>query len=137
VLGGLWTLWGAFGALAGLSLGMIATGTYVAATRAEGAARVLPTLGLLFGTGTLLAVAGLAMMLTGRRLLARSARGRLAALLCALPNLLLVPFGTALGVYTWWVLLNDDARREFRARGQPCPPPPPSTSYNQGHEHSD
>jgi hypothetical protein len=31
----------------------------------------------------------------------------------AIPNLLIVPFGTALGFYTFWVLLNDDARREF------------------------
>jgi hypothetical protein len=36
-----------------------------------------------------------------------------AALLLALPNLLVLPFGTALGVYTYWVLLNNDARDAF------------------------
>jgi hypothetical protein len=29
------------------------------------------------------------------------------------PNLLVIPFGTALGVYTFWALLNDEARRVF------------------------
>ena len=29
------------------------------------------------------------------------------------PEGVLVPFGTALGVYTFWVLLNNDARRTF------------------------
>jgi len=38
---------------------------------------------------------------------------RAAALGLAAPNLVIVPFGTALGVYTFWVLLNDDARRGF------------------------
>jgi hypothetical protein len=37
----------------------------------------------------------------------------LAALVLAVLNLIVVPFGTALGFYTFWVLLNNDARREF------------------------
>ena len=40
-------------------------------------------------------------------------RAGVAALILAVPNLIVVPFGTALGIYTFWVLLNDDARREF------------------------
>ena len=43
-------------------------------------------------------------------------RARLASLILAVPNLVLVPFGTALGVYTLWVLLNDDARQAFGRR---------------------
>jgi len=35
-------------------------------------------------------------------------------LVLAVLNLLLIPFGTALGVYTLWVLLHDDARALFR-----------------------
>ncbi len=53
------------------------------------------------------------MVLIGRSLARRHASGRVLALVCAVPNLLLVPFGTALGIYTFWVLLNDDARRDF------------------------
>ena len=51
--------------------------------------------------------------MTGWAIRRRSRRGRLAALALAIPNLVLVPFGTALGVYTFWVLLNNDARRAF------------------------
>ena len=53
------------------------------------------------------------MMATGRAVRACRAHGRAAALALAVPNLVIVPFGTALGVYTLWVLLNDDARRVF------------------------
>ena len=115
-LGWLSALWGTFGLLAGASLGVIATGTWLAAAGAETAARLVPALVLLLGAALVLTGAGLAMVLTGRALLGRRATGRLAALCCAVPNLVLVPFGTALGIYTCWVLLNEDARREFGLR---------------------
>jgi hypothetical protein len=59
----------------------------------------------------LLAAAGALSAARGLRL--RLSIGRVAALVLAVPNLVVVPFGTALGIYTFWVLLNDDARREF------------------------
>jgi hypothetical protein len=31
----------------------------------------------------------------------------------AVPNLFVLPFGTALGIYAFWVLLHDEARRMF------------------------
>ena len=102
--------------LAGASLGVMAFGTWLAAGSADTAARLVPALMLLMGAAVFLAGAGLAMVLTGRALLRRRAAGRLTALCCAVPNLALVPFGTALGVYTCWVLLNEDARREFGLR---------------------
>jgi hypothetical protein len=33
-----------------------------------------------------------------------------------MPSLVVIPFGTALAVYTFWTLLNDDARRAFGGR---------------------
>ena len=39
--------------------------------------------------------------------------GRLGALVLAVPNLVVVPFGTALSLYAFWVLLNDDARQRI------------------------
>ena len=30
-----------------------------------------------------------------------------------MPSLVVIPFGTALAVYTFWTLLNDDARHAF------------------------
>jgi hypothetical protein len=58
-------------------------------------------------------IGGILMALAGRAVVRRKQRGRTAVLLLALPNLAVIPFGTALGVYTFWTLLNDDARREF------------------------
>lgn len=40
--------------------------------------------------------------------------GRLAALGLAVPNLFVLPFGTALGIYALWVLLHDETRRMFQ-----------------------
>ena len=39
--------------------------------------------------------------------------GRLAALGLAVPNLFLLPFGTALSIYAFWVLLHEESRRSF------------------------
>ena len=40
--------------------------------------------------------------------------GRLAAMVLAVPNLFVLPFGTALGIYAMWVLLHDEARTHVR-----------------------
>ena len=45
----------------------------------------------------------------------RSAAGRVLMLALAVINLLILPFGTALGVYGLWVLLTDEGRRLFVA----------------------
>ena len=57
--------------------------------------------------------------------------GRVLSLALAVVNLLVLPFGTALGVYALWVLLTNDGRRLFEPRrrsairstvmSQPCP----------------
>ena len=41
--------------------------------------------------------------------------GRLVTLGLAVPNLFLLPFGTALGIYAFWVLLHNEARHFFEA----------------------
>jgi hypothetical protein len=114
VLGWLHVIWGGFGLLAGASLVLLAGGTQAAlvgqpdAGPAEAAA-----VWILLGCGGVLGLIGGAMIWGGRALL-RAQRGARAAVLgLAIPNLLLVPFGTALAGYTCWVLLNDDARRQF------------------------
>ena len=68
---------------------------------------------VLLTVGGVLMTGGAACATTGWFLRLIRGRARLAALLLAVPNLILVPFGTALGVYTFWVLLNNDARRAF------------------------
>jgi hypothetical protein len=114
-LGWLHAVRGAFGVLTGVSLLVLAAGTGVTITDHDEADRGTgrAAVGLLGFCGISLALSGVGFLLVGRSLLRRRLRGRLAALLLAVPNMVLVPFGTALGIYTFWVLLNDDARRAF------------------------
>ena len=51
----------------------------------------------------------------GRGLQTRKAWARNLALMLAAFNLLLLPLGTALGLYTLWVLLHEHVRVEFHA----------------------
>ncbi|TAK19402.1 MAG: hypothetical protein EPO35_00185 [Acidobacteria bacterium] len=114
VLGLLHMVWGVFAGLAGVSLIILAAGTNAAVNAApldaDGSSAAVWLLG---ATGVILLAAGLGLASTGRRLRRVQAGARQAALVLAVPNLLILPFGTALGVYTYWVLLNNDARDAF------------------------
>jgi hypothetical protein len=58
------------------------------------------------------------------------AAARLGALGLAVVNLVLLPFGTALGVYACWTLLTEDGRRLFEPPPEAGPPyPPVSTAH--------
>jgi len=113
VLGTLHLVWGAFGVMTGLSLGILAVGTRAALAGGVFGMGERAAVALLAIVGVVLVLGGGATVMTGWAIRRRSRRGRLAALALAIPNLVLVPFGTALGVYTFWVLLNNDARRAF------------------------
>lgn len=114
VLGWLHALWGVFGVLTGASLLIIATGAVLSAGElGDSSGPLVPAIILLVAAGLLLGLYGLVMIGVGRALKRRSSGSRLAALLCVAPNLIVIPFGTALGLYTCWVLLNDDARQAF------------------------
>jgi hypothetical protein len=114
VLGWLHALWGIFGLLTGLALLLIALGAVLSvADLGDDTRSIVPTVILLLAAGVTLGAIGVVMMVVGRALRLRRPGGRRAALAMALPNLLLLPFGTALGLYTYWTLVNDDARRAF------------------------
>ncbi len=113
VLGLLHLVWGAFGIMTGVSLSLLAAGTRASLTGQSFGLGERAAVVLLATVGGSLILAGVASAWTGRALRRREGRGRLVALLMAVPNLVMVPFGTALGVYTFWVLLNDDARKVF------------------------
>ena len=49
----------------------------------------------------------------GRALRRGQAAGRSAVLWLSVPNLFVLPFGTALGVYALWVLLHNESRARF------------------------
>lgn len=114
VLGRLHVMLGCLAVLVGASLLILAGGTSTALTELDDlgqAGRV--GVWLLVWCGAISIVAGVALFLTGRGLARRRQAARMWALAIAVPNLLVVPFGTALSIYAFWVLLNDEARRAF------------------------
>ena len=68
---------------------------------------------LFTGIALMLAVIAAATLTTGWSLLKRKPWGRTLALVMAFVSLLKPLFGTALGVYTLYVLLPDEARTEY------------------------
>src|SRR5262245_11580188 len=103
--------------LVGVSLLLLAVGALVQAGNVGFAA------GLTAGIFALVAV--FALMWGGAHLWAamllrkRQPFGRVLTLGLAVINLLLLPFGTALGIYAMWILLTNEGRRLF----EPQPPP--------------
>jgi len=51
----------------------------------------------------------------GRQLKKQRPSARLLSIGLSVGNLILLPFGTALGAYSFWVLLKDEGRRLFEA----------------------
>jgi len=62
----------------------------------------------------LFVIGGLAGLTAGWGLLARQPWGRMLALVLGALSLLDMPFGTALGIYTFWVLLPAQSEEEYR-----------------------
>jgi hypothetical protein len=56
---------------------------------------------------------GVANSWAGQALRRTEPRGRTVTLGLAVPNLFVLPFGTALGIYALWVLLHNDTRTFF------------------------
>lgn len=114
VLGWLHLFWGGFGVLAGGSLLVLSAGTSAALLRfVDSGPAERAAVWILVGCGAFLLLLGLAMAAAGRALRGRRPKARLAVLLLSVLNLVVAPFGTALAVYSYWVLLNDDARHQF------------------------
>lgn len=76
-------------------------------TRDPVAMRILSTIGAI--VGTLLVVVGIPGIVAGIGLLRRKSWARILAIVVGALDILDVPLGTALGIYTFWVLLDDDA----------------------------
>jgi hypothetical protein len=73
---------------------------------------LLPAIGLIF------LVCGVVGIVTGWGLLAKQPWARMLAIVFGGLNLVDLPFGTALGVYTLWVLLPAESEREYRVTSQ-------------------
>ncbi|MBI2222816.1 MAG: hypothetical protein HYU53_16625 [Acidobacteria bacterium] len=126
LLGLLYIVWGALGVLLGISVLLLAAGAVAIA--ASGMHRG-PEIGAaltafaLTAASIVLLIGGGANVWAGAGLRRHRGAARITALGLGLLNLFLLPFGTALGIYTFWVLLNQDARARFEpAPAQPSEP---------------
>jgi hypothetical protein len=67
------------------------------------------------GIGFLFVAAAVVGLIAGWGLIQRESWARMLAIVTGCLNLVDVPFGTALGIYTLWVLLPAESEREYRA----------------------
>jgi hypothetical protein len=116
LLGILANLWGALATLVGLSMLLLAAGA-LALVAGPGAETVSFAAGLtaaVFASiGAFSLAWGMAHIWVATLLRRRSGLGRAIMLGLAVVNLLVFPFGTALGAYALWVLLTNEGRRLF------------------------
>ncbi|MFM2126208.1 MAG: hypothetical protein RL328_2659 [Acidobacteriota bacterium] len=108
ILGILWIIHGCMHILPGLALMFIFQPRVLPQDVPPFVFNFMPFLGaLLTGSGALCA-------LVGSGLLMRQRWARIPALILAGLNLLSIPFGTALGIYTFWALLPSEHEQEYR-----------------------
>lgn len=114
LLGVLQRLWGAIGVLLGISTLILAIGAAAIGWTTDGDELAAGITAVAFAIcAVLLLAAGFANGWAGNALKRHQPIGRLATLVLAVPNLFVLPFGTALGIYAFWVLLHNETRGMF------------------------
>lgn len=118
LLGILQLTWGAIGLLLGVALLLLAAGAVAIGAMGTGERVAAGVTAFTFGIFALaLLLGGAANAWAGRALRQAEPAGRTAVLWLSVPNLFVLPFGTALGVYAFWVLLHQDARAAMVGEG--------------------
>ena len=116
-VGVLFIIWGLLTALIGVStlaLGIGAAALVGTAGRSGGGQVAAGITAVAFATLAAMAIAwGTAHVIVGVPLRQRKPWARIVALMLGSVDLLLLPYGTALGVYTLWVLLNERSKALF------------------------
>jgi hypothetical protein len=110
------TLWGALVVLAGVSLFLLAGGAMAELLDPVGASVGIAaglTAAAFAVLGIFAVIWGLLHLLAAQWLKQRKPTGRMLMLALALTNLLVLPFGTALGIYALWTLLTNEGRHLF------------------------
>jgi hypothetical protein len=124
VLAALNIAFGIFGLLIALVIMLVFGGIMMGASNDAEAATALPVLGAI---GTLLVICLLILSLpgivVGIGLWRFRPWSRVAGIVLSILCLLLFPFGTLLGVYGLWVLLNKDSENLFTGNPSPLPAP--------------
>ena len=127
-VGVLFIVWGVLTTLVGVStlaLGVAAVAIIASASRGGGGAQLAAGVtAAAFTTLAVIAIAwGVAHILTGVALRRRRPWARLLALMLGSVDLLLLPYGTALGCYALWVLLNEEGKKLFETAQTPIGKP--------------
>ncbi len=100
----------------GVSMALLALGAAAVGWTSPGVEVSAAVTAVAFGVfACALLAGGVANSWAGRALRRADARGRVVALGLSVPNLFVLPFGTALGIYALWVLLNNETRGYFAA----------------------
>jgi putative Mn2+ efflux pump MntP len=117
--GVLFIAWGVLTVLIGtstLALGVAAAALSRGASERGGGQLAASVTAAAFTTLAVIAILwGIAHIAVGMPLRRHHARARLAALALGSIDLVLLPYGTALGLYAVWVLLREDAKRLFES----------------------
>ena len=114
LLGILQLVWGAIGLLLGVSMLLLAIGAIaIGASSIDDrmAAGITAAAFLIFAIALL--AGGGANAWAGRALRRCQPAGRIAVLVLGVLNLFVLPFGTALAIYAYWVLLHNETRAVF------------------------
>jgi hypothetical protein len=123
ILGVLWCVYGAQRALSGIVaalflMGISVPGFYGGLGLGSGIP-FMPYIPWLGGLAVFIvvvtAISALLAIATGVALLTRKPWGRIFAIVVAILSLIKIPFGTALGIYTLWVLLPAASGAEYDA----------------------
>ena len=110
ILGMLHIAWGSLILLIGILAFMFfaGIGLFTGDPQAMGILGIVGTVAVLF-----MGAIALPGILAGVGLLQRREWGRIVALVVGIVSLIDIPIGTALGVYTIWVLLDEDIKKAF------------------------
>jgi hypothetical protein len=117
LLGILWLAMSAFNAVGGLVLIVVAN-TLFPHLHEMGAPAEMPTsflTAIVSTVGIIILAKAACGFIAGWGLLHREGWGRIVALVLAFISLFNIPFGTAIGVYTMWVLLPATSQQEYDA----------------------
>ena len=106
-------MWGAIGVLLALSTFILAAGAVAIGLTRGGEVAAGITAAAFAACALVLFIVGAANYWAGDAMEKRRPNGRIAALILAVLNLFVLPFGTALGIYAFWVLLHNETREAF------------------------
>ena len=114
-LGICWIVYSVLRMLTGWMLGHVFSG--FSASWAPRMPMLLP--GILRGAGIVVAATGVLGLIAGWGLIERQSWARILAIILAIFSLIHIPLGTALGIYTLWVLLPAESAQEYERIARP------------------